>query len=41
MAENSLEEKYRRAAGVVCRQGMVPFPVNDTTLSIIKHVVGD
>jgi ferredoxin len=41
MAENSLEEKYRRVAGVICRQGMVPFPVNDTTLSIIKHVVGD
>jgi len=41
MAENSLEEKYKSAAGVVCRQGMFPFPVNDTTLSIMKHVVED
>ena len=41
MAENSLEEKYRSAAGVVCRQGMFPFPVNDTTLAILKHVIQD
>ena len=41
MAENSLEEKYKSAAGVVCRQGIFPFPVNDTTLSIMKHVVED
>jgi len=41
MAGNSLEEKYKSAAGVVCRQGMFPFPVNDTTLSIMKHVVED
>jgi len=41
MAEETLEEKYRRAAGVICRQGMIPFPVNDTTISIMKHVIGD
>lgn len=40
MPEETLEEKYRRAAGVICRQGMVPFPVNDTTISIMKHVIG-
>jgi ferredoxin len=41
MAGDSLQEKYRRAAEVVCRQGMIPFPVNDTIISILKHVVGD
>jgi len=41
MANISLEDKYRRAAGVICKQGMVPFPVNDTTISIMKNVVGD
>jgi ferredoxin len=41
MADLSLEEKYRRAAGVICRQGVVPFPVNDTTIAIIKQVVED
>jgi NAD-dependent dihydropyrimidine dehydrogenase PreA subunit len=41
MAENPLEAKYKAAAGVVCRQGMFPFPVNDTTLSIMKHVIED
>ena len=41
MADISLEEKYKSAAGVVCKQGMFPFPVNDTTISIIKHAVGE
>ncbi len=41
MTDDALQEKYRRAAEVVCRQGMIPFPVNDTILSILKHVVGD
>ncbi|MBL7225216.1 MAG: 4Fe-4S binding protein [Desulfobacteraceae bacterium] len=41
MADISLEEKYKSAAGVVCKQGMFPFPVNDTTISIMKHVVED
>jgi ferredoxin len=41
MAEQTLEEKYRRAAGVICRQGMIPFPVNETTISILKHIIGD
>jgi Na+-translocating ferredoxin:NAD+ oxidoreductase RNF subunit RnfB len=39
MTDGSLEEKYKSAAGVVCKQGMFPFPVNDTTISIIKQVV--
>ncbi len=41
MSESELEEKYRSAAGVVCRQGMFPFPVNETTLSILKQVIED
>jgi ferredoxin len=41
VSEKALEEKYRAAAAVVCRQGMFPFPVNDTTLSIMKHVIED
>ena len=41
MSDVSLEEKYRRAASVICRQGIFPFPVNDTTISILKHVVED
>ena len=41
MTDVSLEEKYKSAAGVVCKQGMFPFPVNDTTISIMKHVVED
>lgn len=40
MSEEALEEKYRRAAGVICKQGMLRFPVNDTTISIMKHVIG-
>ena len=41
MAGDSLEKKYERAAQVICKQGMVPFPVNDTTISILKHVIQD
>jgi ferredoxin len=36
-----LDEKYRQAASVVCKQGAVPFPVNDTTIAIIQNVIGD
>ncbi|MCP4694909.1 MAG: hypothetical protein GY859_43175 [Desulfobacterales bacterium] len=41
MADVSLEEKYERAAGVICRQGMVPFPVSETIFSILKLVIED
>ncbi len=37
---SSLEEKFKEAAGVVCKQGLFPFPVNDTSVSIIRQVVG-
>lgn len=41
MTNVSMQERYQRAATVICKQGMVPFPVNDTTISILKNVVGD
>ena len=41
VVEASLEQKYRQATGVVCKQGTVPFPVNETTLAIIQNVIGD
>ena len=37
----SLDEKYERAAQVICKQGTLPFPVNDTTISILKKVIED
>jgi Pyruvate/2-oxoacid:ferredoxin oxidoreductase delta subunit len=36
-----LIEKIRNATAVVCKQGLFPFPVSDTSLSIIEQVVGD
>jgi ferredoxin len=41
MTDVSLDERYRRAAQVICKQGTVPFPVNETTLSILKLVIED
>jgi ferredoxin len=41
MPELSLDQKYERAAQVICKQGMVPFPVNDTTIAILKNVIED
>lgn len=41
MAEVSLDQKYKQAVQVICNQGSVPFPVNDTTISILKHAIED
>ena len=41
MTSVSLDEKYKRAAKVICKQGAVPFPVSDTAVEIVKKVVGD
>ena len=41
MTPISMEEKFKRAAGVICKQGMVPFPVSDTAIAIVVAVVGD
>jgi ferredoxin len=36
-----MDEKFKRAAEVICKQGMVPFPVSDTAIAIVVAVVGD
>ncbi len=41
MENVALEEKYRKAASVICKQGIIPFPVNDLTMGIIKEVIED
>ena len=41
MPDISLDQKYKLATQVVCKQGTVPFPVNTTTISIIKLVIED
>jgi Pyruvate/2-oxoacid:ferredoxin oxidoreductase delta subunit len=41
MENITMEEKLKRAAEVVCKQGMVQFPVSDTAIAIIDRVVGD
>ena len=41
MENNTKTEKLTKAAEVVCKQGMVPFPVSDTAIAIIERVVGD
>ncbi|BBO68821.1 (4Fe-4S)-binding protein [Desulfosarcina alkanivorans] len=41
MTPLTLSEKIRRATGVICRQGLVQFPVTDTAVAIIRQVVGD
>ncbi len=41
MAQIKMEEKFKRATGVICKQGMVQFPVSDTAIAIIRCVVGD
>ncbi|MDZ7699460.1 MAG: 4Fe-4S binding protein [Deltaproteobacteria bacterium] len=40
MTNDSLEAKFKEATGVICKQGMFPFPVNETTIAIVKNVVG-
>ena len=41
MPETTLTDKFKRAAGVICRQGLVQFPVTDTAVAIIQQVVGN
>lgn len=41
MTDTPMEEKFKRAAGVICKQGMVPFPVSDTAIAIVVAVVGE
>ena len=41
MTPIALKEKFRRAAHVICKLGMVQFPVNDTAIAIIVEAVGE
>ncbi|MCF8062321.1 MAG: 4Fe-4S binding protein [Deltaproteobacteria bacterium] len=36
-----MEEKVSKAAEVVCKQGMIQFPVSETARAIVSSVVGD
>ena len=40
MTEEQMKEKFKAAAAVVCKQGMVQFPISDTAVAIIEKVVG-
>jgi ferredoxin len=40
MNQISMEEKLKRAAGVICKQGMVQFQVSQTAIDIIEATVG-
>ena len=41
MPETTLTDKFKRATGVICRQGLIQFPVTDTAVTIIQQVVGN
>ena len=41
MIGDSLQSKYEKAASVICKQGMFPFSVNETTLTILERAVGN
>ena len=41
MTQITMDEKLNRAAGVICKQGMVQFPLSDTAIAIVDLVVGD
>ncbi|UCD77841.1 MAG: hypothetical protein JSW26_20870, partial [Desulfobacterales bacterium] len=41
MTPIALEEKFKKAADVICKLGMVQFPVNETAIAIIKAAVGE
>jgi hypothetical protein len=41
MTQITMEEKLKRAAGVICKQGMVQFQLSDTAIDIVLSVVGD
>ena len=39
MTDPSLDEKLKKATGVICKQGMFPFPLSETAITIIRRVV--
>jgi hypothetical protein len=41
MTQISMEEKFKRAAGVICKQGMVQFQLSQTAIDIVVATVGE
>ena len=41
MTHISMDEKFKKAAEVICKQGMVQFPLSDTAIAIVVAVVGN
>ena len=41
MKHSVLEEKFKNAATVICKQGMVQFPVSETAIAIVTAAVGE
>jgi len=41
MTQSSMEEKFKRAAGVICKQGMVQFQLSQTVIDILVAAVGE
>ncbi|PKN61315.1 MAG: hypothetical protein CVU57_30105 [Deltaproteobacteria bacterium HGW-Deltaproteobacteria-15] len=37
----TLSQKYEQAASIISRQGILPLPVSNTTVSILKNVIED
>jgi len=34
-----LDEKYKKAANIIIKAGILPFPLNDTLIKILKHII--
>ncbi|MBW2432469.1 MAG: 4Fe-4S binding protein [Deltaproteobacteria bacterium] len=41
MTSITMQDKLTRAAGVICKQGMVQFSLSDTAIAIVASVVGN
>jgi len=41
MAQISMAEKFKRTAGVICKQGMVQFQLSQTAIDIVNAAVGE
>jgi Pyruvate/2-oxoacid:ferredoxin oxidoreductase delta subunit len=41
MSQTQMKERIEKAAAVICRQGMVQFPVSETAIAIVAAVVGE
>jgi len=41
MTDLTREEKYKKATGIICKQGMIPFKLSETAITIVKRVVKD